>query len=164
MVDKQKLMDFKFEPNACRYKHTETPQITVFPSDISATEGEGVYLKVKTSGVPQPTVTWYHNGEPVIADYAHEIEEDGSLVLPSMELKHSGVYKAVVANKHGFEKRMMKLMVEKEGESSTIATTGEKVSTRHIPILEFGEYVAELHTSSNQPFKNLYQVCTMASS
>ena len=57
------------------------------------------------SGVPQPTVTWCYNRETVEADYAREIEEDGSLVIPSMELKHSGVYKAVVTNQHGSEER-----------------------------------------------------------
>ena len=61
---------------------------------MSVTEGEGVYLNIKLSGVPQPTVTWHHDGEPVRADYAREIEADGSLAIPSTELKHSGVYKA----------------------------------------------------------------------
>ena len=77
------------------------PQITKFPSDTIVTEGEGVYFRIKVSGEPQPTVTWYHDGEPVRADYAREIESDGSLTIPSTELKHSGVYKAVAANSHG---------------------------------------------------------------
>jgi hypothetical protein len=39
-------------------------------------------------------VTWYHDGEPVRADYAREI---GSLNIPPTELKHSqtGVYEEV---------------------------------------------------------------------
>ena len=28
------------------------------------------------------------------------------------------------------------------------------------PIPEFGKYIAELHANLNQPFKDLYQVCT----
>ena len=109
-----------------------------------------MYFKVKVSGEPQPTVTWYHDGEPVGADYAHEIESDGSLTIPSTELKHSGVYKAVASNQLGSEEREIKLIV----------TTGDGiVSSRPIPIPEFGKYVAELHTNSNQPFKDLFQVC-----
>ena len=126
---------------------------------MRVTEGEGVYFKVKVSGVPQPTVIWYHNGEKVKADYACEIEEDGSLAIPSTELKHSGVYKAVVTNQHGSEEREVKITVDKEGESSEHAATDEIVSTSPIPILEFGKYVSELHANSNQPFKDLYQVC-----
>ena len=136
------------------------PTITKFPSDTNITEGEGVYFKFKVSGEPWPTVTWYHNGEPIKADYAREIEADGSLAIPSAELKHSGVYKAVATNQHGSEEREVKLTVNEEGITSTDAVTmNGMVSSRPIPIPEFGKYVADLHANSNQPFKDLYQVC-----
>ena len=125
-------------------------------------EGEGVYFKIKVSGVPQPTVVWCHDGEPVSTDYAHEIEADGSLAIPSTELQHSGVYKAVVANRHGFEEKEVKLMVVSEEGYTSIATAcDEVVSTWPIPILEFGNYVAELHSNSNEPFRDLYQVSAL---
>ena len=95
------------------------PHITKFPTDTTVIEGEGVYFKIQVSGEPLPTVTWYHDGEPVKTDYACEIEVDGSLAIPSTELKHSGVYKAVVANTHGSEEREIKLMVNEEGGAST---------------------------------------------
>ena len=134
------------------------PHITKFPTDTTVIEGEGVYFKIKVSEEPQPTVTWYHDGEPVRADYAREIEADGSLAIPSTELKHSGVYKAVAANQHGSEDREIKLMVNEEGGASTVVAVGDMVSSRPVPIHEFGEYVAELHANLNQPFKDLYQV------
>ena len=81
------------------------------------------------------------------------------LCIPSTEQKHSGEYKAVVTNQHGSEEREVKLTVDKEGESSECAAIDEIVSTRPIPIPEFGEYVSKLHANSNQPFKDLYQVC-----
>ena len=83
-----------------------------------------MYFKIKVSGEPQPTVTWYHDGEPVRANYAHEIEADGSLAIQSMELKHYGVYKAVAANKHGSEEREIKRMVNEEGGASTAIAIG----------------------------------------
>ena len=130
---------------------------------MTVTEGGRVYFKIKVSGEPQPIVTWYHNGESVRADYAHEIETDGSLAIPSTELKHSGVYKAVVANQYGSEEREVKLIVNEEGGTSTgsmdTITSHHVVSSRPIPIPEFGKYVAELHANSNQGFKDLYQVC-----
>ena len=134
------------------------PQITKFPSATTAIEGEGVYFKIKVSGEPQPTVTWYHDGEPIKADYAREIEADGSLAIFSAELKHSGVYKAMATNQHGSEERELKLMVNKEGGTSTYAVE-DMVSSRPIHIPEFGKYVVKLHTNMNQPFKDLYQVC-----
>ena len=126
---------------------------------MCVTEGKGVYFKLEVSGLPQPTVIWYHDEEQVKADYAREIEEDGSLAIPSTELKHSGVYKAVVTNQHGSKEREVSLTVDKEGESLECAAIDEIVSTRPIPILEFGKYVSQLHANSNQPFKDLYQVC-----
>jgi hypothetical protein len=138
------------------------PQITKFPLDTTAIEGEGVYFRIKVSGEPQPTVTWYHDGEPVRADYAREIESDGSLTIPSTELQHSGVYKAVAANTHGSEEREIKLMINEEGGASTAVATGDMVSSRPIPIPEFGKYVANLHANSNQLFKDLYQVMSQS--
>ena len=124
------------------------PQIQKFPSDTNITEGEGVYFKIKVSGVPQPTVTWYHDGEPVKGDYAREIEEDGSLAIPSTELKHSGVYKAVVPNQHGSEEREVKLTVTEEGGNSITTAFDEMISSRPIAVPDFGKYVAELHANS----------------
>ena len=135
------------------------PKIVKFPSDMTLTEGEGVYFKIKVSGVPQPTVTWYHNGEPVKADYAREIEADGSLAIPSTEVKHSGVYKAVVANQHGSEEKEVNLTVSDEG-GATTGVEGDVVTSKPILISDFGQYVADLHANSNKPFKDLYQVCS----
>ena len=137
------------------------PTITKFPSNTTVTEGEGVYFKIKVSGEPQPTVTWYHDGEQVRVNYAREIEADGSLAIPSTELKHSGVYKAVVANQHGSEEREIKLTVDEEGGASAPVPIDDMVSSRPIPIPEFGSYVAELHANSNQRFKDLFEVSTI---
>jgi hypothetical protein len=139
------------------------PTVTKFPSDTTATEGQGVYFKIKVSGEPQPTVTWYHNGEPIRTDYAHEIESGGNLAIPSTELKHSGVYKAVVANQYGSKEREVQLIINEDGGTQLVdtstATSHCPVSSRPIPIPEFGKYVAEHHANSNQAFKELYQVC-----
>jgi hypothetical protein len=136
---------------SCDINDFAEPTINEFPSDTEITEGEGVYFRIKVSGEPQPTVTWYHDGEPVRADYAREIESDGSLTIPSTELKHSGVYKAVAANTHGSEEREIKLLVDTAGD--------DIVFSRPIPIPEFGKYVVELHANSNIHFKDLFQVC-----
>ena len=138
------------------------PMISIFPSDVIITEGEGLYFKIKVSGEPQPIVTWFHDGEPIREDYAHEIEADGSLSIPSTEIKHSGVYKAVATNQHGSEEREVNLVVRKEEESCVPDEFENTISTRPIPVLEFGKYVAELHAGSNQPFIKLYKVwCCM---
>ena len=138
------------------------PQITEFPSDMSAIEGKTVYLIIKTDGEPQSRVNWYHNGEPIEEDYAHEIEADGSLVLPSVEQGHSGIYKVVVSNEHGSVQQEVKLVVREELEKTEMGVS-EIVYTRPIQVSNFVKYVAELHINVNQPFKDLFQVSVYVS-
>ena len=65
-----------------------------------------------------------------------------------------------MATQHGSKERMVKLIVKKQGGTSTAVAiaTEEIVSTRPIPIPDFGKYVAELHNNYNKPFSDLYQV------
>ena len=74
----------------CSILSLSDPSIDVFPSDTRATEGEEVYLKVKVGGHPPPTITWYHNGTVVMADYATGLDDDGGISFPCIETKHSG--------------------------------------------------------------------------
>ena len=69
------------------------PSIVEFPSDTHVTEGEEVYLRVKVGGHPPPSLTWYHDGRKVTADYATELDQDGGLSFPSVETKHAGEYR-----------------------------------------------------------------------
>ena len=69
------------------------PSIVEFPSDTHVTEGEEVYLRVKVGGHPPPSLTWYHDGREVTADYATELDQDGGLSFPSVETKHGGEYR-----------------------------------------------------------------------
>ena len=91
-----------------------------------------------------------------------------SLSITSMGVKHSGVFKAVVANQYDPEQREVKLTVHGEGgthdQSMDAAASGHTVSSRPIPVPEFGKYVVELHANSNQAFKDLYQVCVASTS
>ena len=49
-----------------------------------------MYLRVKVGGHPPPSLTWYHDGRKVTADYATELYQDGGLSFPSVETKHAG--------------------------------------------------------------------------
>ena len=62
------------------------------------------------------------------------------------------MYKAVVANNYDSEEREVKLTVyEKGGSYSNLkdaATSDHTVSSRPIPIPEFGKYVSKVHANS----------------
>ena len=68
------------------------PSITEFPMDITPVEGEEIYLHVQVKGHPTPSLIWYHDGVVVRADYSREIDGDGGLLFPCIEVAHSGMY------------------------------------------------------------------------
>ena len=135
------------------------PAIVRFPQDMTADEGESVLFQVEVTGSPQPKLTWYHNGEEVVADYSRELEEDGSLTMPSAEAKHSGVYQLVAQNPAGRREREVKLSVDtgREKTPSSAPTEGSGHSSP-IPVARFGTHVEKNHSRSNKAFRDEYQV------
>ena len=129
----------------------------MFPEDKQVLEGEEAVFRVKATGTPQPKITWYHNGEKVVADYSHGLTEDGSLIMPSTELKHSGVYQVVVINEAGSVARTVNLSVKQEDQKYINVTT-KQVSFLPIPVEEFSDYVFKCHANDNQIFRDQYSV------
>ena len=116
-------------------------------------------FQVEVTGTPQPKMTWYHNGEEVRADYSKELAEDGSLTMPSAELKHSGVYQLVAVNPAGRAEREVKLSVELESVEANDVHAYEIVSICDgIPVAMFGDHVERRHARSNKPFEDEYEV------
>ena len=132
------------------------PQILEFPEDTRIEEGEGVMFRVEVIGVPHPKLTWYHDGEEMMADYSRELSEDGSLTMPSAETKHSGVYQLVAHNPAGRVERQLILRVKKEQEDSQSASQGSPGSG--VPVGLFGNFVEKWHLNRNQVFKDHYKV------
>ena len=133
------------------------PVIKEFPDDTTTVEGEGVFFKVVVSGKPEPTPTWYHNEEELTPNYSQEIERDGSLSIPSTELKHRGTYRLVARNSLGSTEREVKLSVVMEGEQ-TPEVGHNFMNFIPIPVKDFGKYVAKNHNNNNQGFKEQFQV------
>ena len=125
-----------------------------FPEDTYVQEGEGVLFQVKVTGVPHPNLTWYHNGVEVKEDYSRDLSEDGSLIMPSAESKHSGVYKLVVHNTAGRVEREVRLIVEEENQHIPLSIA----LYTSIPVSKFGDHVEKYHKRSNKGFQDEYQV------
>ena len=121
------------------------------------TEGERVFFRVQVTGVPPPTMTWYHQGKEVVADYSIELNDDGSLHIPSAESRHTGSYQFVAVNSAGSMEKEVKLLVYVEGESAP-AIQKQELEIKPIPVAEFGQYVADNHASNNRGFRDQYTV------
>ena len=115
-------------------------------------------LKVKVTGVPQPKLTWNHNGVEVETDYSKELAEDGSLTLPSAEMKHTGAYKLVASNPAGRAEREVTLVVQEEGKTSG---GSERMTLDSVPVSKFCSHVEKNHRKNNKGFDDEYHVCIM---
>ena len=129
----------------------------MFPDNIQVIEGEEVAFRVKVTGVPWPRITWYHNGEEVVADYSKELEEDGSLIIPTSEFKHSGEYQLVAINKAGSVKKQVSLFVQRQGQQP-VNVAKKQIFSPPISVDEFAEYVSKCHANDNKNFRDQYTV------
>ena len=122
-------------------------------------EGEGVSFKVVVRGDPEPTLTWYHEGNELISDYSLEIQLDGTLVIASTEFRHNGVYKLLARNSNGTAERELSLTVQQEGEEiNAPSKVNIDVDFIAVPVADFGDYVAKNHSQSDAGFRKLYEV------
>ncbi|XP_034007156.1 striated muscle preferentially expressed protein kinase [Trematomus bernacchii] len=73
-------------------------------ADAEVIEGKEALLKCKVSGLPYPTIAWYHNGKRIESSEERKMSQHRdvhSMVLRSACHAHGGVYKAVISNKLG---------------------------------------------------------------
>ena len=136
------------------------PVIKKFPNPMKVEEGHNVTFNVQVSGKPTPTYAWYHEGNSIESDYAHEIHEDGSLAIFSAEIQHQGTYQFVAVNSSGRvdEQVMLNVVQEDTDEARKINGDMKHVKTGPIPVSKFGEFVAESHANSNKGFHSQYSV------
>ncbi|XP_064386417.1 receptor-type tyrosine-protein phosphatase alpha-like isoform X4 [Halichondria panicea] len=129
------------------------PTITGFPSESRGNEGEEVVIKPKVGGHTPPSLTWYHDGRKVTADYATELDQDGGLSFPSVETKHAGVYKLVASGPSVKAETELQLIVVPEGGEEEVT---DEMDLTPIPVDGFGAYVTEQHANGNKKFASNY--------
>ena len=112
-------------------------------------------LQVRVTGVPTPTLTWYHNGQEVAADYSTELQ-GGRLVICSVEMKHSGGYQVVATNTAGRDERITKLTVSTD--TKQVLYENIPLSLKPVAVDKFGEFVSLNHKMNDKGFKAQYSV------
>ena len=135
------------------------PAIEEFPNTTSVKEGHRVEFTVHVTGTPPLLFNWYHDGQIITEDYAHEIMEDGSLIIFTAEESHKGTYWFVANNSVGTVDRQVILMVTKERTDEALygnATLQANIGP--IPVKHFGAFVADSHANYNNKFRLQYNV------
>lgn len=132
------------------------PVIEYFPKDLKVMEGDDIILKVVVIGDPEPIYTWHYEGSELLSNMSREILSNGSLIISSTSVRHSGTYKLTANNSYGSTKKELKLFVL----PCSVTRIDVRGSTEVPPIdLEsFGEYVCSHHTKENRGFKKQFAV------
>ncbi|XP_063789922.1 striated muscle preferentially expressed protein kinase [Pseudophryne corroboree] len=72
--------------------------------DLDVVDSREVQLECQVTGLPYPTITWYHNGQKIQNTEERRMtqyKDIHRLVFPSVNHSHAGVYKSVISNKVG---------------------------------------------------------------
>ncbi|TRY90328.1 hypothetical protein DNTS_015224 [Danionella cerebrum] len=72
--------------------------------DLEAAEGKEAVLKCRVTGMPYPSITWYHNGKKIESTEDRKItqyRDAHSLVIRSVCQDYSGVYKCAISSSLG---------------------------------------------------------------
>ncbi|XP_068102124.1 striated muscle preferentially expressed protein kinase isoform X2 [Hyperolius riggenbachi] len=72
--------------------------------DLDVVESREVQLECQVTGLPYPTITWYHNGKKIQSTDDRRMtqyKDIHRLIFPSVSHSHAGVYKSVISNKVG---------------------------------------------------------------
>lgn len=138
-----------------------------FPANTKAIEGETVHLLVQVSGQPDPTYTWTHQGEPLLASSHNKIQifSDGTLVIKDVQPEDAGQYDFCARNVGGELNRVVILTVlsgavdEDSIEDHQIQEARSLIiDHKPIPVGTLEKYVEMQHSSDNNPFNILYAV------
>ena len=139
------------------FGHIAAPSINGVPSHLPPLEGKEVHIEVNVKGYPPPIIVWYHNEDPIVTESSIEIDKQGCLFFPSIELKHSGVYKVVATNTSGQTEKEVTVSVMSEGCDGGEGDKSREIN-RPVPVAEFGTFVSEHHALGNAKFTENYQV------
>ncbi|KAK0163040.1 hypothetical protein PV327_006751 [Microctonus hyperodae] len=81
-------------------KVVEPPKVTRGPKSATFSEGGELELSCGTTGIPEPTIEWLINGEPLKPSATVEIKGTTLFVSP-VEKKHAGIVQCVASNEYG---------------------------------------------------------------
>ncbi|XP_029941890.1 striated muscle preferentially expressed protein kinase [Salarias fasciatus] len=73
-------------------------------ADVEVIEGKEAVLKCRVTGLPYPTIAWYHKGKRIESSEERKMTQHRdvhNLTIRSACHAHGGVYKAVISNKVG---------------------------------------------------------------
>ncbi|VDO63962.1 unnamed protein product [Heligmosomoides polygyrus] len=100
------------------------PKLTVHPQNKIALETTDVEFECASSGLPAPTISWFKNGEAIIASDYFVIEPTRLRILGLVKADQ-GVYQCIAENEAGSDQASAQLLVDNADSSSVAASSGQ---------------------------------------
>ena len=114
--------------------HAEIPRITNTLQDEREhlVGEENLMYTCEFEGFPLPTIAFYFNGARIRADDTSVVDiVNNTLVIPSPQVSHSGIYQCIVSNEFGDDQAAWLLEIRQPSEFTfkivTIATLSSKI-------------------------------------
>ncbi|OCT60995.1 hypothetical protein XELAEV_18047020mg [Xenopus laevis] len=92
------------EMQECEVEGVMMPDFLRPLQDIDVVEFREVQLECQVTGLPYPTIIWYHNGQKIQSSDDRRMtqyKDTHHLIFSSVNHSHAGVYKSVISNKVG---------------------------------------------------------------
>ena len=67
-------------------------------------------------GFPSPSVTFYFNGQLILSSDTSMIIANNTLIIPSPQVSHSGIYQCIVSNEFGDDQATWLLEIRQPSE------------------------------------------------
>ncbi|VDM81934.1 unnamed protein product [Strongylus vulgaris] len=90
------------------------PKLTARPESKAALETADVEFECLSTGSPSPTVSWFKNGEAIIASHYFVIEPTRLRILGLVKADQ-GIYQCIVDNEAGSDQAAAQLLVDNAG-------------------------------------------------
>ncbi|XP_078687492.1 hemicentin-1-like isoform X2 [Branchiostoma floridae x Branchiostoma belcheri] len=110
------------------------PTIGPGATSVTALVNSPALLSCEVTGVPAPTVTWYHEGAPLDSDELnYQLLPSGSLRITAVKLSDQGIFTCQASNTQGSSERDLLLQVQEpptieEGGTDSVVMVGEVIT------------------------------------
>ncbi|XP_003784966.1 striated muscle preferentially expressed protein kinase [Otolemur garnettii] len=133
----EKMPSIPEEPEQGELERLSIPDFLRPLQDLEVGLAKEVMLECQVTGLPYPTISWFHNGHRIQSSDDRRMTQYRDvhrLVFPAVGPQHAGVYKSVIANKLGKAACYAHLYVTDvvpgppDGAPQVVAVTGKMVT------------------------------------
>lgn len=107
--------------------------------------GETAELGCIVVGLPESTVSWRHNGQPLMGERFQSFGDNGTLLIRDVRLEDNGMYECVAVNQLGEDQASVKLTVYGKLMTACIHNSGHPLGVHLVYVCILQVQISSLH-------------------